>query len=282
MEIPVLPASDFDKDGSYHAYRRDDWGTLWEYRIYGVWGIPQEYPLADPEKIKSYKLPDPPPGPAVVSNNAYYNCISCGSLYEKLISIRPEPDVLMDIISDEPYIHVLADRIIEWDSVLVQRAIESGADCISFGDDYGTERGLLMSRQLWRNFFFPCLDSLFRPAREAGLDIHFHSCGNIWDLLPDFAELGVTSIWPQLPVVDMAKLAARCRELGLAIAIHTDRARTMTFGSPKDVRELVLKEYETFKLYDGGGWFYVEADNGFPFTNLQALVRTIKEIKEQS
>jgi len=53
----------------------------------------------------------------------------------------------------------------------------------------------------------------------------------------------------------------------------------MTFGSPEDVRELVFREYETFKLYDGGGWFYIEADNGFPFANIEALVRTIKEIR---
>jgi hypothetical protein len=28
-----------------------------------------------------------------------------------------------------------------------------------------------------------------------------------------------------------------------------------------------------------GGWFYIEADNGFPFANIEALVNTIKEIR---
>ncbi|MCL2478057.1 MAG: hypothetical protein FWF22_01045 [Treponema sp.] len=279
MEIPKLPSSDFESDGSYHSFKRDDWGTLWEYRIYGVWGIPLEYPLADSAKIKSYKTPELPPAGLDDQPHTFYRLAGCGNFYEKLISLRPEADVLMDIISDEPYIHELADKIIEWDSALVARAISSGADGISFGDDYGSERGLIMSRQLWRSFIFPWLDRLFRPARKAGLDIHFHSCGYIWDLLPDFAELGVSSIWPQLPAYDMAKLAVRCRELKLAIAIHTDRARTMTFGTPLNVRELVLREYETFRLADGGGWFYIEADNGFPFANIEALVRTVKEIR---
>jgi hypothetical protein len=161
---------------------------------------------------------------------------------------------------------------------LVKAAIAAGADGISFGDDYGTERNLSMSPQLWRSFFYPRLKTLFQPAVDAGLDIHFHSCGYIWDLLPDFAKLGVHSIWPQLPAYNMKELAERCRELGLAMAIHTDRARTMTYGSPLEVRDLVLREYETFKLRDGGGWFYIEADNGFPFANLESLVNTIKEI----
>jgi hypothetical protein len=77
----------------------------------------------------------------------------------------------------------------------------------------------------------------------------------------------------------MEKLAGRCRDLRLAVAVHTDRAKTMTYGSPGEVRDLVLREYETFKLYNGGGWFYIEADNGFPWANLESLVQTIKEIR---
>ena len=288
MEVPVLPASDFDSEGNYHAFKRDEWGTLWEFRIFGIAGIPCEYPLADASGIASYKTPRLPLFPENIPENrskalsarddTYYHLDSWGSLYERLIALRPEADVLCDIISEEPYIHELADKIVEYDSALIKKAIAEGADGITFGDDYGTERGLIMSPELWRSFFYPRLDSLFKPAREAGLDIHFHSCGFIWDLLPYFAELGVTSVWLQLPAYDMPKLAARCRELGLAIAIHTDRARTMTYGTPQEVRELVLREYEIFKLYDGGGWFYIETDNGFPWANIEALVRTIKEL----
>jgi uroporphyrinogen decarboxylase len=279
MEIPVLPFSDFDEEGKYHAFKRDDWGTFWEYRIFGVWGIPLEYPLADAERIKSYKTPAPPPPPdrKIFTQDSFYHFGGCGNLYQKIIMLRPEADVLMDIISDEPHINELADKVVEYNLALVKNAVAAGADGLAFGDDYGTERGLMMSHELWRKFFFPRLDTLFRPARESGLDIHFHSCGNVWDLLPDFAELGVTSVWPQIPVYSMPDLARRCRELGLAIAVHTDRARTMTFGKPEDVRALVQREYETFRLYDGGGWFYIEADNGFPFANIEALVRAIKE-----
>ncbi|MCL2834774.1 MAG: hypothetical protein FWD78_16510, partial [Treponema sp.] len=170
MEIPKLSAQDLDSEGKYHAFIRDEWGTLREYRIYGVWGIPLEYPLADASKIKTYKVPEFTPAPAQATvtaqtpaagidtpANAFYHSAGCGSLYEKMISLRPEADVLMDIISDEPYIHELADKIIEWDSVLVNRAIAAGADGISFGDDYGTERSLIMSRPLWKSFIFPRL-----------------------------------------------------------------------------------------------------------------------------
>jgi hypothetical protein len=278
---------DYDADGSYHGYRRDDWGTLWEYRIFGITGIPKEYPLGEESKIAAFRAPhfsqaaiaEAAERARVLNELGFYNLFGCGSLYERLIALRPEADVLCDIISDEAYIHRLADLITEYDAVLVKTAVDAGADGIAFGDDYGLEHGLIMNPELWRSFFKPRLASLFKPAIEAGMEIHFHSCGYVWDLFQDFAEIGVTSVWPQLPAYNMEDLAARCRSLGLAVAVHTDRARTMTFGKPEDVRALVLREYETFKLYNGGGWYYIEADNGFPFANIEALVNTIKELR---
>jgi hypothetical protein len=52
----------------------------------------------------------------------------------------------------------------------------------------------------------------------------------------------------------------------------------MTYGTPRQVRELVLREYEVFRMAEGGAWYYIEADNGFPFENLQALVDTVRSL----
>ena len=54
----------------------------------------------------------------------------------------------------------------------------------------------------------------------------------------------------------------------------------MTSGTPEDVRELVKKAFEVFRMAEGGAWFYVEADNGFPFENIEALVTTILEMRK--
>ena len=42
---------------------------------------------------------------------------------------------------------------------------------------------------------------------------------------------------------------------------------------------IVKREYETFRMDEGGSWFYVESDNGFPFENLEMLVNTIAEYR---
>ena len=287
--IPVLPPEDFDADGRYHTFTRDEWGTVWERRIYGLWGMPSEYPLAgaNAQATAAYRFPERAThsGEDIARERIevtklqqlYYTMHGGGSLMERLRGLLPEEELLMGIAADEPHINALADRIVEYHAPDISHAIEVGTDCLSFGDDYGTERGLLMNPAMWRRFFKPRLRHLFEPAVRAGLDIHFHSCGVITPIIPDLREVGVTSIWPQLPAYDMEELAALCRAEHLAVAIHTDRANIMTNGTPAQVRELAKREFDTFRMMEGGSWFYVEVDNGFPFANIEALVETIAQ-----
>jgi len=286
-EIPKPPPEDFEADGSYHAFRRDDWGTLWEYRIFGVAGLPVEYPANNETEMERYIPPDTAePDDATLARERaataahkerYYALHGGGSLFERLKSLCPDEEVLINMALESSAFSGLADRVAFNSRRHVELAVARGADGISFGDDYGAERGMLISPEMWRRFIKPRLKVIFQPAVDAGLNIVFHSCGQIWPILEDLREVGATAVWPQLPAYDMGELAARCRSLKLAVAIHTDRANTMTFGTPGDVRELVKREYDAFRMWEGGSWFYVEADNDFPYANLEALVETIAQ-----
>lgn len=125
----------------------------------------------------------------------------------------------------------------------------------------------------------PRLAKLMEPIKSAGKKVLFHSCGLVGDILGDLKEIGADSIWPQLPLYDMRELAARCREIGLAVAIHIDRAFTMTHGSPEDVKKAVETAFEVFRPDLGGSWFYIEVDNGFPFENIEALVKSVAKYR---
>lgn len=288
--IPSPPANEFDESGEYHAFRTDEWGVIWEHRIFGISGIPCKHPINTPEEAEIYKTPalltcegtefdSFAKSIAECKKQDYPALVHCGSLYERLISLYGDENVLCDIALNEVGINKLADNIIEYNKALVNRAVKAGTDILTFGDDYGTERSLIMGLETWRKFFKPRLKELFEPAVDAGLDIHFHSCGQVSEILTDLKEIGVKSIWPQLPAYNMEELAKRCRELELAVEVHTDRARTMTYGTPQQVKELVKREFETFKMMDGGAWFYIEADNGFPFENIEALVEAIAQYR---
>ena len=290
MPIPKPGPECFDKDGNYHAFWQDEWKVKWEGRIYGIAGIPYEHPINSPEEAALYMPPEPP----ALSGEGFeaykkriadfkaqdkYVMHGCGHLYETLIAVYGDENVLCDMALDEPEINILADRIIEYDSALLERAVKAGVDSIEFGDDYGSERSLLMSPKTWRSFIKPRLQRLFKPAVDMGMDVHFHSCGQVSEILDDLREIGVNSIWPQLPAYDMQALARHCREIGMAVEIHTDRANVMTYGKPRDVKELVKREAEIFRVKEGGGFFHVEVDNGFPFENIEALCEAIMEYR---
>ncbi len=286
MPITGPKPDEYDENGRYHYFETDAWGVVWEKRIFGVTGIPCGRPLEDFSNLPGYQPPrrwqaDDPSLPDLRRRTAQqqadglYCLMGGGGVYERLIALCGDENALCGIATEEPEIETIADMIAEISRGDVERAAAAGADGVALGDDYGAERSLLMSPAMWRSFIKPRLKYILEPAVRSGLDVHFHSCGYIWDILEDFKELGVRSIWPQLPAYNMEALARRCRELELAVAIHTDRARTMTSGTPAEVRELVLREYDTFRMGDGGAWFYVEADNGFPYENIEALVTTI-------
>jgi uroporphyrinogen decarboxylase len=70
-----------------------------------------------------------------------------------------------------------------------------------FGDDYGAQRSLLFSPKLWRQMIKPRLARLFAVFREANLPVILHSDGDIWPILPDLIDIGLTCLNPVQPEV---------------------------------------------------------------------------------
>lgn len=290
MAAPVVPPNAYDTDGSYHEFRTDEWGVEWEYRIFSETGHPSKQPLADMSALSSYKVPEieyenPMKKQELrehIAKVKEYGFSKMGwvGFFEKLHALRPFEDVLMDIYEDTPEINELADKLVEHQLRELRCFIEADIDAVQFGDDFGTERGMLMSAALWRHFFKPRYQKLIAPVKAAGKKVFFHLCGYSMEILPDLKELGVDLIWPQLSVYHMEELAARLKEMRLACALHIDRAKIMTLGTPEEVRRAVHFAAKTFDIMNGGAMFYVEIDNGFPFENIAALIDTIGEYRK--
>jgi hypothetical protein len=290
LSVPVVPAEDFDADGRYHRFETDDWGTTWEYRIYGVWGHRIRYPLADMAKLATYRVPpvarlsgeDLAQARAAgeAHRRTYYHVDGGVSLFETMQSLRPYEDVMIDILYDTPEINRLADMLVEHYEVVIANALAVDADAISCGDDYGTQLGMILSPKVWRRFFKPRYRALFEPVLRAGKRVLFHSCGQVSAILDDLREVGASSIWPQLPLYDHPQLAQRCREIGLAVQLHPDRGDLLQNGTPQQVRDAVLRLVDVFGCLAGGSWLYLEVDPGFPWPNVQALFETATELRD--
>ena len=276
-------------DGRYCEMRRDEWGVLWRHLIFGIAGHPAERPLDDWAGLARFRTPALPAdsGPefdrerarAAEHRRKFFLKSGWISIFEVMHAVRRFEDVLMDIASDTPEAHLLADLIETYQAGYIRYLLRRGADAIQFGDDFGTQSSLMMDPRTWRHFFKPRYARLVRQVREAGKKVFFHTCGNATTLLPDFAELGLDAIWPQLNAYDEEELAAFCRSSKIAVALHPDRGGLMTAGGPEDVRRAVERLAGTFRVAEGGAWFYVEIDAGFPLENVRALIETVGRMR---
>lgn len=290
MPEPPKPG-EFDPDGRYHAIRTDEWGTTWEYRIFGIWGHPIAWPLADAAKIATYRPPPPPPvqgadfdkarADAAEHMKKWFLLAGTTSLFERMFSLRPFEDVVADVYLDTPQINRLADLLAEHSAEHVRRALALGADAVAVGDDFGTQQAPFFPPEVFRRFFKRRYEQIFEPIRQAGKKIFFHSCGQIAPILEDLAEIGVSAVWPQLPIFDLPELARRCRRLRLAVQLHPDRGELMQRKGPADVRNYVLRLLDIFDTAGGGSWLYLEVDPGFPWANVRALFDVAMELRGQ-
>jgi uroporphyrinogen decarboxylase len=64
-------------------------------------------------------------------------------------------------------------------------------DIFFTGDDYGTQRGPMMSVGMWRRFVRPHVERIYGLARRHGLKVMQHSCGSVCAFLPDLIEYGL-------------------------------------------------------------------------------------------
>ncbi|MGC8794669.1 MAG: alpha-galactosidase, partial [Bryobacteraceae bacterium] len=128
------------------------------------------------------------------------------------------------------------------------------------GTDFGTQRGPFISRAAYRELYQPfhrvINDHIHRHTRWKTF---MHSCGSVYQLIPDFIEAGFDILNPvQCSAADMD--AARLkREFGKDIVFWgggVDTQRTLAFGTPAQV-------YDALPMVKKLGFGWVTLDDGW-------------------
>jgi uroporphyrinogen decarboxylase len=68
-------------------------------------------------------------------------------------------------------------------------------DIVLFGDDLGAQNSPLISPKMYREFFRPRHEAMWRRAKElAEVGVMLHCCGAVRPLLPDLIDAGLDAI----------------------------------------------------------------------------------------
>jgi len=193
--------------------------------------------------------------------------------------IRGMTEFYMDLAANKAFAHALLDRVLDWQLKLVDFILDrigGYIDIVKFADDLGTQQGLLISPEMYREFVKPRQAELYQHVKDrCRCPILLHSCGAIRDILPDFIEIGVDAINPvQLSAkgMDARRLKA---EFGDRITFWgggIDTQQVLPYGTPEQVRDEVVKNIEAFK--PGGGYVFAAVHNiqpDVPIENIMAM-----------
>jgi uroporphyrinogen decarboxylase len=201
------------------------------------------------------------------------------TVFERAWYLRSMERLLLDFTDGNAFATTLLDRITERRIAQAQHYARCGADVIAYGDDVGTQRGMLMSVRMWRTWLKPRLARTIAAARDVRPDVlvFYHSDGDVSAINPDLIEIGVDILNPIQPECMDPVALKRTYGDRLSFWGTIGTQSTFPFGSPDDVRCEVRARIETVGA--GGGLFLAPThviEPEVPFENIVAFVETVK------
>lgn len=200
--------------------------------------------------------------------------------------IRDIQEWYISTATRKEYVKAVFDRQCEIGLANLETLIDLFGDVVQVavitGTDFGTQRGLFCSRDAYRELFKPYHVAVNRLIHQRSRWKTFiHSCGSVWDLLPDFIEAGFDILNPvQCSAAKMDPRALK-REFGKDLVFWgggVDTQKTLPFGTPEEVYREVRERIEIFN--DGGGFVFNTIHNvlgNTPLENAEAMLRAIWE-----
>lgn len=143
-------------------------------------------------------------------------------------------------------------------------AVGKYIDVIQFGDDLGTQENTQISVEMYKKLIKPYHKKQFEYVRNnfSNVKVFFHSCGSIYDMIPDLIDAGVEVLNPiQLSAKKMDPLKLK-KEFGKDLVFWgggVDTQTTVTSGTIEDIKSEVKKLINVFA--PGGGYVFNQVHN---------------------
>ena len=219
-----------------------EWGYVWK-KIDATMGQPVKEPLADWQQISAYRPPDPwAPGrlDAVAAQAAQYLgkffLIDMGITGSNVaMFLRGFENFIMDLTLERDRAEQVLDIVFGFENGLIQRLAGGPVDGLRFCDDWGMQRGLIISPRVWREAFFPRYKAQFDLVHRAGMKVWFHTCGNVFEIIGDLIEAGADVLELLQPDVMGVERLADAFGGKVCFACSIDHQRRAISGSHDEI-----------------------------------------------
>jgi uroporphyrinogen decarboxylase len=186
--------------------------------------------------------------------------------FELACAVRGYEQFLVDFYQDTKLAETLLDKNLElaisfWDAYLTE--VGEFVQVAAQGDDLGMQTGSIISPKMYRKFIKPRHKQLFDFIRsKSNAKIFLHSCGSVFDLIPDFIEAGVDILSPVQFTAANMDLEKLKKTFGKDLTFWgggVDTQQMLPRGSIAEIKDQVSRIFDI--LAPGGGFVFVPVHN---------------------
>jgi len=265
---------------------RDQFGVQWDRSVDKDIGIVVNR-LVTPENVAEFALPDAHdpdrfwnyPKTDTDKGDRFYIAEIGFSLFERAWTLAGMQALLESMMCDPDFVHTLLDKILEYNLAIIDEACRYPIDAMYFGDDWGSQRGLIMGYDRWRAFIEPRIRQMYKAVKDRGRYVVIHSCGCVDELFPDLIADGLDVFNPFQPEVMDVFEAKRKYGDRLCFFGGISTQRILPYATPDETREHVKR------LIDGvgrdGGLFAAPAHAIPPDARTENMAAMIEVLQNQ-
>lgn len=275
-----LAKGNMDGIGNY----TDEWGCIWKIGEPGVCGEVKYSPLDDIANLDKMKPPYEilenadfsEVNKSVAETDKFVKAGTTIRLFERVQFLRGPEKLYMDLAYQTREVRKLLGMVHEFYMTELEKWVKTDVDGISYMDDWGAQKSLLISPEMWRHYFKPLYKEYNELIHKHGKHVFFHSDGFITPIFGELIEIGMDAINSQLFCQDIEDLGKKYKGK-ITFWGEIDRQHILPFGSVDEVKEAVRRVRHA--LDDSRGGVIAQCEWGLkdPRENIEAVFETWME-----
>lgn len=200
-------------------------------------------------------------------------------LFERSYLLMGMENALVAYYSNPDEMYALCGAIADYKIRVLQELYRvARPDMIWYGDDWGTQRNLFISPEIWRQIIKPHTLRIYDCIKGLGMLINQHSCGRIETVLGDICEMGADMWNPCQPCNDLAMLKRQYGEkISFCGGIDGQFVLDNESAGVEEVRNEVVRRIGEMSSPQGG--YIAGPSHSVPYNpnKLQAMMETLRQ-----
>ena len=160
-------------------------------------------------------------------------------------------EALIKMVHESRVFEAFIRRQHEFYTDILERGLNAAdgfCDICWLGDDFASQRAMMLSPEHWRRFIRPYLAKQVQLARSHGMFVLYHSCGAVRPILSDLVDIGVNGLVVFQTTAKNMDAASIAREFGGKLVFYggVDVQHLLSFGSTEEVKSVVWTNLDAF------------------------------------